>query len=59
MEKKNKIILYRDYLCFSINHDKEHAVERFIKRFGEPPKYVIEDNIVLWVGPIQKDNNDK
>ena len=56
----NEILLNHDYLCFTIDHDKEDAVERFIKRFGEPPKHIIEDNTMLWVGPTQKENiNDK
>ena len=53
----NKILINHDYLCFTIGHDKEHAVERFIKRFGEPPKHIIEDNMMLWVGPKESDDD--
>ena len=45
------------YLCFTLNHDKEDAVERFIKKFGEPPEIVLEDNTMLWVGPVKGEVN--
>jgi len=52
-----KIVLNNTYLCFTLNYDKEDAVERFIKRFGEPPEVVVEDNTMLWVGPVKGEVN--
>ena len=53
-------MLHKDFLCFTKDHDREEAINKFTKRFGYKPEIIVEDNMMLWVGPTQKENiNDK
>ena len=43
------------YLAFTIDTDKELARIRFVAKYGEEPKEVIEGKNVLLLGPVPKD----
>lgn len=40
------------WLCFTLDHDEAAAAARFLERFGQPPANILEQDGLLWLGPL-------
>ena len=39
------------YLAFTKDHDRNHAIKTFVKKFNKQPAKIFVENRVLWLGP--------
>lgn len=41
-----------NYRVFTVDHDEDAAAARFVELYGQHPEQIIEQDGLLWVGPV-------
>ena len=59
LNKESDIFYTRQWRCFTLDHDKGEAKDKFISLYGVEPEYIVENGLMLWVGPIPKEQGRK
>ena len=59
MKKDTGFLNKVKYLVFTPGHDRQKALDVYVKKFGKEPENITEDHNYLWLGPIEEMENGK